>query len=335
MDKLLAWFDLNRRDLPWRVSRDPYAVWVSEVMLQQTQVQTVIPFYVRWMERFPTVDSLAAADEQEALSLWQGLGYYRRCRLLLNGARFVALSGMPTTAADWRKVPGVGRYTAAAIASIAFDEPAPLADGNVERVFARVTGCDACGPKLTSEAWGWAAKVLNAARPGNHNEALMELGATVCKPSKPLCERCPLSETCFAYLTSCQGSLPSPKPRRGVVSLERHVRIPYCALKFGVRQIPEGEWWQGMWEFPREPVVDSRDLHLGTIKHVVTHHKIRLDICLAEVGTQDPALRWLTSQELDDLPMPAAERRALRLAQRHLIARSGAGLLLAGLSHQQ
>src|SRR4051794_18052562 len=135
---LLAWYDEHKRDLPWRRTRDPYAIWASEIMAQQTQIATVIPYWERWLARFPTVEALAAADEADVLSMWQGLGYYRRARLFLSGARWVVAHGMPKTAEGWKKVPGVGAYTAGAIASIAFGDPAPLVDGNVERVYARL-----------------------------------------------------------------------------------------------------------------------------------------------------------------------------------------------------
>jgi A/G-specific adenine glycosylase len=319
---LLAWFDEHQRDLPWRKTKDPYAIWVSEIMLQQTQVSTVLPYYARWMERFPTAGALAEADEQEVLSYWQGLGYYRRGRNLLKGAQFVRERGVPRTANEWLSVPGVGRYTSGAIASIAHGEPTPVVDGNVERVFARLTGNCASGPDLHKAAWLWAEKLVPKSRPGDWNQALMELGATVCTPRKPLCPACPVKTYCSAYREDKQEELPTPKVATKPIHLSYIVWIPYNAGSFGLRQIPEGQWWHGMWEFPR--AVESADLQkllpdvkpqrLTVLKHQVTHHKIVLEAFVADVAVRNAKLNWHTAVELEALPMPAPQRRLLRLA---------------------
>lgn len=289
-------------------------------MLQQTQVATVIPYFVRWIARFPTVSSLAEATEQDVLAMWQGLGYYRRCRMLLEGSKFVAANGMPSTAAAWRDVPGVGRYTAGAIASIASGEVTPLIDGNVERVFARLTGCDFSGSKLAKAAWDWAESLVDPNRPGDHNQALMELGATVCKPLNPSCPSCPLKTQCFAYQNSAQDQLPVKTERRKTVVLNQCVAVHYADGKFGLRQIPEGEWWQGMWEFPRSEANDPKPngLKLGVVRHVVTHHKISLEVFL--VSDTNNGLIWYREGELETLPLPAPQRRSLEMAQKHLRA---------------
>lgn len=323
---LLRWYDANRRDLPWRQTKDPYAIWVSEVMLQQTQVATVIPFWERWLKRFPTAEALASADEQDALAMWQGLGYYRRCRFLLQGAKWVAEHGLPTNAEEWQAVPGVGRYTAGAIASIAQGDPAPLVDGNVERVYARLTGDDASGPRLTKNAWDWAEQVLYRDRPGDWNQALMELGATICKPVSPLCAQCPLAERCVARLSWRVDELPTRAESRKTVHLRNTVWAPVFEGKLGVRQIPEGLWWQGMWEFPRAD--DSGDFEneelrtligpgwarqVGHVRHTVTHHRIAIDVSLVTVESPSPALRWLPPRELVEIPMPAPQRKILKM----------------------
>jgi len=326
---LLDWYDANRRDLPWRATRDPYAIWVSEIMLQQTQVATVLPYFERWMARFPDVATLAAADEQDVLSQWQGLGYYRRCRFLLQGARYVAgLPDWPRTAEAWRKVPGVGPYTAGAIASIAFEEPTPLVDGNVERVFARLANCEAVGPALTVKAWEWATQNVHGERPGDWNQALMELGATVCKPVAPLCGRCPLGDLCEAKKAGRQAELPVSPPKIKVVELTHITWVPFHEGTFGVRQIPQGEWWSEMWEFPRVATADTSDLEtlfptawnesLGSIRHTVTNHRIRLLASLVRTETKNESLRWLNANELQHLPMPAPQRRVLKLAKQAL-----------------
>ena len=316
---LLAWYDQRKRDLPGRRTNDPYAIWVSEVMLQQTQVATVIPYWERWMSRFPTVESLAQASEQEVLSYWQGLGYYRRCRLLLLGAKWVSEHGLPTTVLDWLKVPGVGEYTAGAIASIAQGIPAPLVDGNVERVFARVTADPTTGSQLKASAWQWAEHNLYDPRPGDWNQALMELGATVCIPREPICEECPRQ-------TWRVEAFPT-KPPRPKLTHQRHVVwIPEFEGHLGVRQIPGGQWWEGMWEFPRVDVTNTQDVSalekllgpswmqsIGTIKHAVTTHRIVIDAYYMHIQHKNEEMRWLSLAELEELPMPAPQRKLLKL----------------------
>jgi A/G-specific adenine glycosylase len=319
---LLAWFDVAKRDMPWRRTKDPYAIWVSEIMLQQTPVVTVIPYWNRWMNRFPTTAALASADEQEVLSMWQGLGYYRRCRMLLQGARWVEAHGMPTTAAGWLKVPGIGPYTAGAIASIAFDEPAPLVDGNVERVYARLTGDDSRGKDLHNAAWRWANQNVFAERPGDWNQALMELGATVCKPFAPDCQACPLSQKCVAFLSRRVEDLPTKSPKVQAVKLFQVVWVPIHENRFGVRQIPAGQWWEGMWEFPRADVGSDELMaivgegwleSIGIVRHSVTHHRITIDVNLVRCESPSEQLIWLSIDKLADLPMPAPQRKILRM----------------------
>lgn len=333
---LLAWFDKAKRDLPWRRTHDPYAVWVSEIMLQQTQVVTVVPYWHRWMAVFPTVADLACADEQDVLSAWQGLGYYRRCRLLLDGARWVSEHGMPTTAEEWLQVPGVGKYTAAAIASIAFDCPVSVVDGNVERVYARLTGDASAGKELNSAAWIWAGRNLYAKRPGDWNQALMELGATVCSPMSPKCHACPLAEQCVAFQSWRVGDLPAKPPKVKIVKLRHSVWVPVHADCFGVRQIPPGQWWEGMWEFPRVAADGSiespalRDIvgsgwpeSAGKFTHSVTHHRITVEVSFVHCEAPAQGLRWVSREELATLPMPASQRKALRLVLRQIGLQSG------------
>ena len=322
---LLAWYDAQKRDLPWRRTRDPYAIWTSEIMAQQTQVATVIPYWERWLARFPTVEALAAADDADVLSLWQGLGYYRRARLFLAGARWVAAHGMPTTATGWREVPGVGPYTAGAIASIAFGDPAPLVDGNVERVYARLTDDASSGAALHRAAWAWAARELHAPRPGDWNQALMELGATVCTPKNPACDRCPLAPPCLARARGTQPLRPAPAKRRETVDLEQAVWVPFCEGLYGMRQIPAGEWWEGMWEFPRAPLSDEASLEAlvgpgwrqeaGTVRHGVTHHRIEVRVSLVRCEERSPLLQWFAEEEMERLPIPTPQRRALAKAK--------------------
>ncbi|MCC7231178.1 MAG: A/G-specific adenine glycosylase [Fimbriimonadaceae bacterium] len=319
---LLAWYDAVRRDLPWRRNQDPYAIWISEIMLQQTQVATVIPYFERWMARFPDVQTLAAADEQEALAHWQGLGYYRRARLLQEAARVLAAAGkgFPRTAAELLSLPGIGRYTAGAISSIAFNKPEPLVDGNVERVFARLTGFGEPKPSLTRAAWDWAAVHIHAERPGDWNQALMELGATVCRPIEPDCAHCPVQQVCLARREGRVERLPAPSIKPMTIAMVSHVWVPICGKRVGVRQIPAGEWWEGMWEFPRARTDEEmRELipgawpeTAGSFRHSVTHHRILVYVARVRLEREVEGLRWIDIDEIDSIPMPAAQRRALK-----------------------
>ncbi len=203
--RLLAWYDRNRRDLPWRRDRDPYRVWLSEIMLQQTRVSAVLDHYRRFLERFPTVEQLAAARESAVLAAWSGLGYYRRARMMHAAAKVIVkqhAGRFPASIAELRALPGIGRYTAAAIASIVFDVPAAVVDGNVERVLGRVFGGDLAGEGL----WQTAGELLSRKRAGDSNQAMMELGATVCLPGQPRCSICPVFALC-----ATRGSLGSGK----------------------------------------------------------------------------------------------------------------------------
>jgi len=274
-------------------------------MLQQTQVATVLPYFTKWMERFPTVGSLAAADEQEVLSLWQGLGYYRRGRQLQAGARVVAESGWPTSAEEWRRIPGVGRYTAGAIASIALGEATPLVDGNVERVSCRLQASGS-----VKGAWAWAAENLDLERPGDWNQALMELGATICTFRSPQCGSCPVEDWCEGR--EAPELYPSPKAKPVVVPLERDVTVCLNGERFGLEQIPEGEWWSGMWRFPAVRIDGAR--RLGVIRHSVTNHRITMTVWLY-VGPRE-GLRWVGADDVVGLPLPAPQRRALAMAER-------------------
>ncbi len=304
-------------------------------MCQQTQIETVLPFYGRWMERLPTVEKLAAASEEEVLGLWQGLGYYRRARMLQAGARQVVERGWPRNAKQWREISGVGDYTAGAIASIALGEPAALVDGNVARVMARFYARRESGAALLKWAWPVAREWVDRESPGDWNQALMELGALVCTPPKPKCQSCPLRPGCSAAEQGLTAEIPTPKPRPKVVELEWSVILTEHAGVWAVNQIPAGEWWEGMWEFPTEresaalaqgqalaPTSrgsapkrrnDEHSVYLGTIVHTVTHHRIRVQVWHTNGGCPEDGIRWVTSEELTVLPMPALQRKAFRL----------------------
>jgi len=341
---LLPWYDRTRRDLPWRKTRDPYAIWVSEMMLQQTQVATVLGYYERWMKRFPTVRSLSAAGEDDVLHAWQGLGYYSRARNLWRGARAVVADHggrLPTTAAALRALPGIGPYSAGAIASIAFGERAPLVDGNVVRVLCRRFGLhgDPSRSPLKTELWALAARLVPAERPGDFNQALMELGATVCTPRAPRCDACPLRPGCVARREGTVERLPELPKRtetvtvaRAAAVVERRGRVLCVKVEAGASR------WAGMWQMPNTDVARGESgsdaatravreasglaaaagERLLTVRHSVTHHRITLDVfqCDSRRGAPRPlparAVEWFSVGDLDALAMPAAHRRIAR-----------------------
>jgi A/G-specific adenine glycosylase len=291
------------------------------------------------MERFPTTEVLASADEQDVLAVWQGLGYYRRCRMLVEAAKALNGRTMPETVREWRNLPGVGRYTAGAINSIAQGCPSAVVDGNVERVYARLNTDPAIGTQLTDRAWQWAERTLDPVRPGDWNQALMELGATVCTPFAPQCGKCPLTDSCQAFQAGTQSDFPQRAPAPVTVGLKQEVWVPIHQERFGVRQIPKGEWWQGMWEFPRADsssaetltaIVGPAELQpMGAVKHSVTRYRIVLTVQAALVQERSSRLAWLTEPELERLPMPSPQRKALGLTKKNLGTRNWGTLFTA------
>lgn len=291
-------------------------------MLQQTTVATVIPYFERWMEEFPTVQHVAGASEEKLLSYWQGLGYYRRCKNIHKAAKIIAENGWPQEKSSWQLLPGIGDYTSGAITSIALSQATPAIDGNVERVYSRVHADKSTN--LKADASKWVVNVIPKSRPGDFNQALMDLGATVCKPAAPLCNKCPWMTDCQAHIHSIQDQLPVPKKRPKLIKLNHVVWVPIYAGQLAVRQIPEGGWWQGMYEFPRVELSNANQLSesiphnkiqsLATIKHTVTKHRITIESHLANTKEKLPNLIWCTPEELSDLPMPAPQRKIANLA---------------------
>ncbi len=290
---LLAWYAACRRDLPWRRTRNPWAIWVSEIMLQQTRVDTVVPYFERFMARFPTPLALAEAPEDQVLAAWSGLGYYRRARMLHAGARVVAASEeMPTTRDALLALPGIGRYTAGAIASIAFEEPVGLVDGNVARVLARIFAIDddvrRSGMKRAEQL---AEELVPAESPGDWNQALMELGATICTPRSPDCDRCPVAASCRARAEGRVSELPvlgekvKPKPQRvqALVARTKDGRILLARRK-------SAGLFGGLWEPPSIDGDDAATEDLfgrfpltstalaGQVTHVLSHRRLTVDV---------------------------------------------------------
>lgn len=300
-------------------------------MLQQTQVATALPYYERWLDRFPTLEALAAAAEQEVLSCWQGLGYYSRCRNLHEAAKRVVESGFPTTSSGWRGLPGIGAYTAAAIASITVGEPVAAIDGNVERVYARFAASDEPKPRLLASARSWSERHMGLSKggPAEWNQALMELGARVCTPRIPDCRSCPLAEACQGQVEPHR--YPAKKPPRKIVEISYTVWVPAREGRWGVRRIPTGGWWAGLWEFPRR--AEESDLYqefagaspreLGEVRHQVTHHRLTLRAFLVDAARWPNDLDWLDTDELKQRAMPAPQRKIANLAMKEVVAANG------------
>jgi A/G-specific adenine glycosylase len=292
---LLEWFAAHRRDLPWRRTRDPYAIWVSEIMLQQTQVATVIPYYTRFLQRLPTAAALARAPITEVLALWSGLGYYSRARNLHRAAQCVARDGMPRTAPGLRALPGFGPYTAAAVASIAFGEPVAALDGNVARVLARLGAHRAAlGTVSTSRLLqAEADELLDRERPGPFNEAMMELGALVCTPEDPLCSRCPLKPGCRASRLGSQHRIPAPRARPARPRLEVACAVVRSGDRLLLARRPEKGLFGGLWELPCAPLRNGGSgpealarlglqtlsgRPLASLRRILTHRELHLSL---------------------------------------------------------
>jgi A/G-specific adenine glycosylase len=321
---LLTWFAREGRDLPWRRSRDPWHVWVSEIMLQQTQVDRVRGYFTRFIARFPTVSHLAGAREEEVLRLWEGLGYYRRARQLQAAARLVVAEHdgrVPRSAAVLATLPGVGRYTAGAIASIAFDERAPIIEANSRRVIARLVGHDRPlgGTAGDGPLWEVAERLVPARAPGRFNQALMDLGAMICTPTRPRCDACPLGGACVARRTGRTESIPVRAARPEVRRLRETALVLRRGSRVLVARCPAGAWWEGLWDFPRIGTAEHRptDRRLGAVAYTVTRHQVRCTV--VERSTTGPVAgpargrRWVSVAALARLPLSAPARRIARL----------------------
>ncbi len=336
--KLLDWYDQNKRTLPWRGHPDPYAVWVSEIMLQQTRVEAVTPYFERWMQRFPTVDSLAAAPEQDVLSAWEGLGYYARARNLRQAAKMVVEQyggQLPQEAGELRQLPGIGRYTAGAIASIAFGRDEAALDGNIRRVLARVFNVEqpADSPQGIARLWELAEKHLPKGRAGDYNQALMDLGATICVPANPRCLICPVMKLCEARKLGIQDERPVLKAKKlgphhivaaGVI--ERKGRVLLV-------QRPSKGLLGGMWEFPNGRVRGVplrhiqkvlRELYglevecsqpLGVVEHGYSHFSVSVHAfrCRPVSVPRMKSFQWVPVKKLGDFPMGRIDRQIARM----------------------
>lgn len=337
-ENLLNWYDNNARLLPWRCDPSPYRVWVSEIMLQQTQVETVIPYFERFMARFPNLPSLAQAEESEVLRLWEGLGYYSRARNLLKAAKRILseFSGsLPADVTALKSLPGIGAYTAGAIASIAFGLPEPALDGNIRRVYLRILDLhEPPGNDTDAVLWQFARQTLPRSRPGDFNQALMDLGSSICSPAKPDCPRCPLQSACLAFQRGTQQQLPVRKPQAQVPHKVVTVAVILNDGKVLLNRRPPQGMLGGLWEYPGGAVADGTtdlpmalgtlllsryelpvevEAALGVFRHAYTHFKITLHafICAlsspAEVSL--PSLfAWVPTTDLSACPMGKVAR---------------------------
>jgi A/G-specific adenine glycosylase len=317
---LLAWYDLNRRDLPWRENTDAYRVWVSEIMLQQTRVDVVRPYFLRWMQQFPTLDALARADVDSVLKQWEGLGYYSRARNLHGAARMVRerLAGViPQTSDELRTLPGVGDYTAGAIASIAYNQSVPAVDGNVRRVLSRLFDIDA---PTAASVRTQAEQVVDPERPGDFNQALMELGATVCLPRNPRCSTCPLDHHCLARAHGTVEQRPGVKVK-APVPLERvNALIALDRNQVRLTKRPGSGLLAGLWSFPEVDRIPARARRIGEVAHAFSHKRITYTVYLL-VGRSAsvPPGEWVAFDDLTKLALPAAQRKIERLIQPYLL----------------
>lgn len=347
--QLIDWFHSHRRDLPWRRTGNPYHIWISEVMLQQTQVATVVPYYERFVGRFPDVHSLASAPLDDVLKHWEKMGYYARARNLHKAAQIVVDAHGGILPADYdalRALPGIGDYIAAALSSIAFALPHAVVDGNVKRVLARVDTIDVPfnRPVASKVFRGAADELLDRERPGDFNQAMMELGATVCRPRTPLCPECPVASCCEAFATGRQGELPVRDKKKAVPHYHIAVGIVHREGRVLITRRPDEGLLGGLWEFPggkvqpgesaadacrreiREEVnldVDVTD-HLTRVEHAYTHFRIGVDVFACTYTAGDLKLhgpvdyRWVVSEELDNYAFPGANHKFLPVVKKRL-----------------
>lgn len=345
--RLLTWYDRNARELPWRRNRDPYRVWVSEIMLQQTTVAAVIPYFERFIAALPTISSLAAANEDRVLRLWEGLGYYRRARQLHRAAKIVVAEhsgSFPRDAEAIRRLPGIGRYTAGAILSIAFDEPAPILEANTVRLLARLLAYRGDVTRADAQRLFWhAAEMLLPRRgAGRFNQALMELGSRICHPREPDCTQCPVAVLCPTHRNGLHELIPAARHKPAIEQVLEAVVIIRRRDRVLLVRRAEGERWAGYWDFPRftcdranrrpaaaelnrkvltqTGIALKSSRHLATLRHTVTRFRITLECFEADFATstrsREPAKSsWVRIDDLDAYPLSSTGRRIARLIE--------------------
>lgn len=331
--RLLTWYSKNKRTLPWRDHPDAYAIWVSEIMLQQTRVETVIPYFEKWMQLFPTVQSLAKASEHDVLNAWEGLGYYSRARNLHKAAKIVVKEHggkLPDKLSELIKLPGIGRYSAGAIASIAFGKNEPALDGNLKRVYARLSDLKKPidSPKGEKYLWRIARENLPKGKAGDFNQALMDLGAMICIPKTPRCSICPLMNVCKAHANGTQELRPVKKPKKVIPHYVHAAGVIIKRGKVLLAQRPATGLLGGMWEFPNGRVNGDPAKELGKtlrtgfglkvqkkealvlVQHTYSHFKVTVHAFLCELSaSENQHLKWIPVHDLVKYPMGKVDRR--------------------------
>jgi len=338
---LREWYQRHGRDLPWRNTTDPYAIWVSEIMLQQTQVKTVIPYYYAWLETFPDIPTLADSSLQSVLKQWEGLGYYARARNLHRAAQKVVKDyqeGFPDQLSDVLSLPGIGRTTAGGILSAAFNQPISILDGNVKRVLARLVGLKTPPKKAINQLWELSDRLLDRDHPREYNQALMDLGATICTPKQPSCLLCPWRDSCYAFQSNLQTQIPMREPSTPLPHKEIGVAVIWNDQGEVLidRRLEEG-LLGGLWEFPGGKIeanetipdciqreikeelgisIEVRD-HLITLNHAYTHFRVTLNVyhCRYLAGEPQPIeceeIRWVKPEQLSQFPFPKANTKII------------------------
>lgn len=353
---LIRWFAANARDLPWRRTSDPYAIWISEIMLQQTQTSTVIPYYQRFLAHFPTVEALAQAPLADVLKTWEGLGYYSRARNLHRTAQIIVEEHggcLPEDAPSLLALPGIGRYTAGAIRSLAFNQPAPILDGNIRRVITRLDDIAESIDETVTEKrlWQRAEEMVHVQQPGMMNEALMELGALICLPKIPRCQQCPVRDFCLAHKNGTQFERPVRKPRRRLPHYDVVAGIVWNASQpdlFLIAQRPLDGMLGGMWEFPggklqpgetpQRALIRELEEELGievevgkhviSLEHAYTHFRISLHAYHARLRRGEPQCRqvadwrWVRLPELDQFAFARTDQQIIGALARQSEANS-------------
>jgi A/G-specific adenine glycosylase len=335
--ELIAWFEKNRRELPWRGGKDPYKIWLSEIIMQQTRVAQGTPYYLRFIDQYPTVRDLANATEQEVLRLWQGLGYYSRARNLHATAKKISAdyNGVfPDSYEDIIRLKGIGEYTAAAILSIAFNKPYAAVDGNVYRVLSRLYADElpVNAPSARKHYQQLANNLLDKKKPGAFNEAMMEFGATICVPKNPLCEECPLQDNCFAYALGKVKELPRKEVSKPVRDRWFHYLYIHTPEGVYLSHRPAGDIWQGLYDFPMvekeiDKPITAKEINaatdlgvkkpavIHTARHLLSHQALYISFYEVELGREDKALSqkytFVKFKDLDQYPLPKPVERFL------------------------
>jgi A/G-specific adenine glycosylase len=315
--QLISWYDTNRRDLPWRTSKNPYAIWVSEIMLQQTRVAAVIPYYERFLTLFPDAAALASATEGDLLAAWAGLGYYSRARNLQKAARrIVELGQFPGEYAALRALPGIGDYTAAAVASIAFGKPHAVLDGNVMRVLSRLGAerGDIKSQVVRKRLASFAGILLDREHAGEFNQSLMELGATICLPKQPLCGECPIRIHCEGRLQGLEKQLPTRGPRPNTKRHETHLLAIEKGNKILLWKRPaESRRMAGFWELPEREQVQEPTIwgEVGGFRHTIVNTTYLVHVYRAFVKVRPKGFQWLPRAAVQDMPLSTIARKAL------------------------